>query len=138
MAQSLPVMQEGRGTVSSRTEVAGAADGSRVMLARQRDAGHAVVLVTHHLEELPPTNGRRVGFLQAPDGAQIDSNPFDVAALSGGSALVADAAANALLVADARGRVRPKAGKTGACTCNKTKTHTRSKVRTPIQTGTHH
>lgn len=40
-----------------------------------------------------------------PDGAQIDSNPFDVAALTGGSALVADAAANALLVADARGRV---------------------------------
>jgi DeoR/GlpR family transcriptional regulator of sugar metabolism len=38
MAQSLPVMQEGRGTVSSRTEVAGAADGSRVMLARQRQA----------------------------------------------------------------------------------------------------
>jgi catechol 2,3-dioxygenase-like lactoylglutathione lyase family enzyme len=24
------------------------------------------------LEELPPTNGRRVGFLQAPDGAQIE------------------------------------------------------------------
>jgi len=40
-----------------------------------------------------------------PDGAQIDSNPFDVAALSGGSALVADAAANAILVADARGNV---------------------------------
>lgn len=38
MAQSLPVMQQGRGTVSSRTEVAGAADGSRVMLARQRQA----------------------------------------------------------------------------------------------------
>jgi hypothetical protein len=38
-----------------------------------------------------------------PDGAQIDSNPFDVAALTGGSALVADAAANALVIADARG-----------------------------------
>ncbi len=24
------------------------------------------------LEELPPTNGRRVGFLEAPDGAQIE------------------------------------------------------------------
>lgn len=24
------------------------------------------------LEELPPSNGRRVGFLQAPDGAQIE------------------------------------------------------------------
>jgi catechol 2,3-dioxygenase-like lactoylglutathione lyase family enzyme len=24
------------------------------------------------LEELPPTNGRRVGFLQAPDGVQIE------------------------------------------------------------------
>lgn len=40
-----------------------------------------------------------------PDGAQIDSNPFDVAALTGGSALVADAAANAILVADTRGNV---------------------------------
>jgi len=40
-----------------------------------------------------------------PDGAQIDSNPFDVAALSGGSALVADAAANAIVVADAGGNV---------------------------------
>ncbi|HSM38255.1 MAG TPA: ScyD/ScyE family protein [Candidatus Limnocylindrales bacterium] len=40
-----------------------------------------------------------------PDGAQIDSNPFDVAALSGGSALVADAAANALLIVNRRGNV---------------------------------
>ena len=24
------------------------------------------------LEELPPTNGRRVGFLQAPDGSQVE------------------------------------------------------------------
>lgn len=40
-----------------------------------------------------------------PDGAQIDSNPFDVAALPGGSALVADAAANALLIVNRRGHV---------------------------------
>ena len=40
-----------------------------------------------------------------PDGAQIDSNPFDVASLSGGSALVADAAANALLIVNRRGKV---------------------------------
>jgi hypothetical protein len=32
-----------------------------------------------------------------PDGGAIDSNPFDVAALGGSRALVADAAANALL-----------------------------------------
>jgi len=32
-----------------------------------------------------------------PDGAEINSNPFDVAALPNGRALVADAAANALL-----------------------------------------
>ncbi len=35
-------------------------------LARFRDNGVRV------LEELPPTNGRRVGFLQAPDGVQIE------------------------------------------------------------------
>jgi hypothetical protein len=40
-----------------------------------------------------------------PDGAQIESNPFDVATLTGGSALVADAAANAILVVNARGQV---------------------------------
>ncbi len=40
-----------------------------------------------------------------PDGGAIDSNPFDVAVLSGGEALVADAAANALLIVDPRGRV---------------------------------
>jgi hypothetical protein len=40
-----------------------------------------------------------------PDGGAIDSNPFDVQALTGGSALVADAAANALLIIDQRGRV---------------------------------
>jgi hypothetical protein len=40
-----------------------------------------------------------------PDGQIIESNPFDVAALTGGSALVADAAGNSLVVVDARGRV---------------------------------
>jgi hypothetical protein len=40
-----------------------------------------------------------------PDGGVIESNPFDVAALWNGSALVADAAANALLIVDHKGRV---------------------------------
>ena len=40
-----------------------------------------------------------------PDGGEIDSNPFDVAALPGGRALVADAAANALLLVKADGSV---------------------------------
>lgn len=40
-----------------------------------------------------------------PDGGIIESNPFDVAALGGGMALVADAAGNSLLVVDARGNV---------------------------------
>lgn len=41
-----------------------------------------------------------------PDGGAVDSNPFDVHALGGRSALVADAAANDLLEFDARGRGR--------------------------------
>jgi hypothetical protein len=40
-----------------------------------------------------------------PDGGIIESNPFDVAALTGGSALVADAAGNSLLIVDARGNI---------------------------------
>lgn len=40
-----------------------------------------------------------------PDGGVIESNPFDVAALSGGKALVADAAGNDLLIVDQRGKV---------------------------------
>jgi hypothetical protein len=40
-----------------------------------------------------------------PDGGIINTNPFDVAVLSGNAALVADAAANALLVVDQRGVV---------------------------------
>jgi hypothetical protein len=40
-----------------------------------------------------------------PDGGEIDSNPFDVAALNGGQALVADAAGNSLLVVNQRGNV---------------------------------
>ena len=40
-----------------------------------------------------------------PDGGIVESNPFDVAALINDSAVVADAAANALLVVDRRGRV---------------------------------
>jgi hypothetical protein len=40
-----------------------------------------------------------------PDGGVIESNPFDVAALWNGSALVADAAANALLIVDHRGSI---------------------------------
>jgi len=40
-----------------------------------------------------------------PDGGAIDSDPFDVEALTGGTALVADAAANALLVVDQQGNV---------------------------------
>ena len=35
-------------------------------LARFRASGARI------LEELPPTNGRRVGFVEAPDGAQIE------------------------------------------------------------------
>jgi hypothetical protein len=41
-----------------------------------------------------------------PDGSDVvDSNPFSVAVLNGGSALVADAGGNVLLTVDARGRV---------------------------------
>jgi hypothetical protein len=40
-----------------------------------------------------------------PDGDFIDSNPFAVAALNGGQALVADAAGNSLLIVDQRGNV---------------------------------
>lgn len=40
-----------------------------------------------------------------PGGGEIDSNPFDVAALGGGRALVADAGANDLLVVNRMGNV---------------------------------
>ena len=40
-----------------------------------------------------------------PDQGAIDSNPFDLAALGGGQVLVADAAANALLIADKHGNL---------------------------------
>jgi hypothetical protein len=40
-----------------------------------------------------------------PDGAGIDSNPFDVAVLNGGKALVADAAGNDLLIVDQQGNI---------------------------------
>ena len=40
-----------------------------------------------------------------PDGGHIDSNPFDVAALNGGKALVADAGGNSLLIVDQQGNV---------------------------------
>jgi hypothetical protein len=40
-----------------------------------------------------------------PDGGAIDSNPFDVEVLNGGTAIVADAAANAVLIVDERGNV---------------------------------
>jgi hypothetical protein len=40
-----------------------------------------------------------------PDGGEVDSNPFDVAALNGGEALVADAGGNDLLIVHANGSV---------------------------------
>ena len=40
-----------------------------------------------------------------PDGGLIDSNPYDVAALNGGTALVADAAGNDLLNIDNQGNI---------------------------------
>lgn len=40
-----------------------------------------------------------------PDGGEVDSNPYDVAALNGGKALVADAGGNDLLVVDQQGKV---------------------------------
>ncbi len=40
-----------------------------------------------------------------PDKGPIDSNPYDVAALNGGTALVADAAGNDLLIVDNEGNV---------------------------------
>ncbi len=40
-----------------------------------------------------------------PDGGIIDTNPFDVEVLNGGAALVADAAANALLIVNQQGDV---------------------------------
>jgi hypothetical protein len=50
--------------------------------------------------EFNPDNGAG-----AQPGLEIDSNPFDVEALGGGHALVADAAANDLLIVDNRGNV---------------------------------
>lgn len=43
--------------------------------------------------------------VENPDGGEIDSNPFDVEALNGGTALIADAGANALLIANMAGNV---------------------------------
>lgn len=40
-----------------------------------------------------------------PDGGEIDSNPFDVATLTGGKVLVADAGGNDLLIVDQQGNV---------------------------------
>jgi hypothetical protein len=40
-----------------------------------------------------------------PDGRAVESNPFDLAALSGGKVLVADAAGNDLLIVDQQGHV---------------------------------
>jgi hypothetical protein len=40
-----------------------------------------------------------------PDGGIIETNPFDVAVLTGGGALVADAAGNSLLIVDPRGNI---------------------------------
>jgi hypothetical protein len=40
-----------------------------------------------------------------PDGRFVESNPFDVAVLNGGKALVADAAGNDLLIVDNEGNV---------------------------------
>jgi hypothetical protein len=40
-----------------------------------------------------------------PDGADINPNPFDVAVLTGGQALVTDAGGNSLLVVDQRGNI---------------------------------
>ena len=40
-----------------------------------------------------------------PDEGMVESNPFDLAKLGGGQVLIADAAANALLVADGSGEV---------------------------------
>lgn len=40
-----------------------------------------------------------------PDGGAIDSNPFNIAVLGGGHVVVADAAANAIVIADMRGNV---------------------------------
>ena len=40
-----------------------------------------------------------------PDGGEVDSNPFDVAALGTKRVLIADAGANAVLVANRRGGV---------------------------------
>jgi hypothetical protein len=40
-----------------------------------------------------------------PDGGVVESNPFDVEALGGGRALVADAAGNSLLTVDRKGTV---------------------------------
>jgi hypothetical protein len=40
-----------------------------------------------------------------PDGAEINPNPFDVQALPGGRALVADAGANALLIVEPNGTI---------------------------------
>jgi len=40
-----------------------------------------------------------------PDGGEVDSNPFDVARLTGGKALVADAGGNDVLIVDKKGNV---------------------------------
>jgi hypothetical protein len=60
-------------------------------------------IVNGHVSEV--ANLRRFEKRVNPDGAEIDSNAFRVAALPGGRALVADAAANDLLIVQPNGHV---------------------------------
>jgi hypothetical protein len=63
------------------------------------------LFIRRHARQIRIANLRRFERTVNPDGGVIESNPFDVAKLGHGQVLVADAAANALLLADRQGNV---------------------------------
>lgn len=69
------------------------------------DAGKRLYRVSRDTGAVEIANLGAFEALVNPDGGQVDSNPFDVAVLNGGTALVADAGGNDLLVVDGDGNV---------------------------------
>jgi hypothetical protein len=87
------------------SDVAPVARGRMWAVTSARKDRNLWFFVRRHAKQIRVANLGKFERTVNPDEGEIDSNPFDLARLGGGQVLVADAAANALLVADRGGAV---------------------------------
>ena len=90
------------------TDIAPIGRGSMLAVTAGGDPNDDTIQTLYHISRGKAKAIADLGEFEAavnPDGGEVDSNPYGVAALTGGTALIADAGGNSLLIADRKGNI---------------------------------